>query len=135
MCHRFEKMAQSLRIEVPMNIQETALKIKGYTESLVRDWGLVAVVVLLGLVSFGLGRFSAFEDVRPPVSILAAPSEARPSGRYMGALLVASRTGSVYYYPWCSGAQTIAAANQVWFSSRADAERAGYRASKSCKGL
>jgi len=117
------------------SIQEWGLKIKGFGESAIGEWGLLSIVILVGIVSFGLGRLSALEDVRPPVSILSAPTEAKPLGRYPGGLFVASRSGSVYYYPWCSGAGNIALAKQVWFENAEAAKQAGYTPSKSCKGL
>lgn len=118
-----------------MNIQESWLKIKSLTDAAVGEWGLLALVLLVGIVSFGLGRFSALEDVRPPVAITEVPQETKPQGMYMGGLYVASRNGSVYYYPWCSGASNIAPQNQRWFASSQEAQKAGYHPSKSCKGL
>ncbi|MDP2648703.1 MAG: Ada metal-binding domain-containing protein [Patescibacteria group bacterium] len=118
-----------------MNIQEYKWKIKAAYEAAVGDWGLVVVVMLVGLISFGLGRLSAFEDVRPPVSIQKAPEQMKPRGAYLGALFVASRAGRVYYFPWCSGAANIAPANQRWFQSEEEARAAGYTPSKSCRGL
>lgn len=116
-------------------IQEYWLKIKDLGEAAIADWGLVALILLVGLGSFGLGRFSALEEAKPPVSVSTLASAGGPAGKYLGALYVASRSGSVYYYPWCSGAQNIAPANQVWFATAEDARHAGYRPSKSCKGL
>ncbi|MCR4325666.1 MAG: hypothetical protein NUV59_02570 [Patescibacteria group bacterium] len=118
-----------------VNIQEYSRKIKAAYEAAIGDWGLVAVVLLVGLISFGLGRFSALEDVRPPVAVQEMPSEMKPRGAYLGALLVASRSGRVYYFPWCTGAANIAPDNQIWFQSEKDARAAGYTPSKSCKGL
>ncbi len=94
-------------------IQEYWLKIKGLTETAIGDWGQIAIVLLVGLSSFGLGRFSALEEVKPVVSITQAASEGKPQGMYMGGLIVASRSGNSYYYPWCQGASKIAAGNQV----------------------
>ncbi len=116
-------------------IQETWQKIKPLLDAGIGDYGLFAVVFLIGIGSFGLGRLSALEEVRPPVALTQAPQEASPRGLYIGGLLVASRTGSVYYYPWCSGAQKILPQNQRWFESEAAAQKAGYAPSKACKGL
>lgn len=99
------------------------------------EWGLMAVVFLVALSSFGLGRLSALEEAKPSVSIRAAPKLQTPRGMYIGGLIVAARSGSAYYYPWCSGAAKIAAANRVWFPSEAAAREAGYAPAKNCKGL
>jgi hypothetical protein len=101
----------------------------------VGDWGLPVLVVLVGLGSFGLGRLSALEDNRPVVSIAQAASAGLPRALPLGGQFVASRTGTVYYFPWCGGAEQIPPDAQVWFTSQKAAERAGYRAAKNCKGL
>lgn len=117
------------------SIQEIWQEIKNWGEDAVTQWGLIAIIVLLGLGSFGLGRFSALEDVRPPVSIREGPLQANPHALALGGLVIASRSGSVYYYPWCSGASKISPANQRWFVTEKEAQAAGYRAAKNCKGL
>jgi hypothetical protein len=117
------------------SIQETWLKIKNWTDFAVGEWGLVLIVLLVALASFGLGRLSVLETVRPPVSVTEAPTEAQPRGMSIGGLIVASRTGSVYYFPWCTGASKILPQNQVWFASEEKARSAGYVPAKNCKGL
>ena len=117
------------------NIQELWNKIKLPLDGMLAEWGVVAIVLLVGIGSFGLGRFSALEDTRPPILIGQAAPLQKPAMLYMGAPYVASRSGSVYYYPWCAGAQKILPANQVWFAGEQEARQAGYRAAKGCKGL
>ena len=122
-------------IENMQNIQELRDKIKPLLDAALAEWGVVAIVILVGLISFGLGRFSASEDVQSPVSVGQASTLQKPAALFMGGLYVASRSGSVYYYPWCTGAQKILPANQVWFSTEDAAKRAGYSPAKGCKGL
>lgn len=117
------------------SIQEMRQEIKNWTGDAVGEWGLVAIVFLVALASFGLGRLSALESARPPVAITQAPVDVSPRAITLGGLVVAARTGSVYYYPWCSGAGNIASQNERWFKSEEEAERAGYRPAKNCKGL
>lgn len=50
-------------------------------------------------------------------------------------IVVASKTGEVYYLPTCASAKRITPEKLVTFASRAEAEAAGYRAAKNCKGL
>jgi hypothetical protein len=94
-----------------------------------------ALFMLVALASFGLGRLSALEDARPAVSIGSAPIATSPRAIALGGQFVASRTGTVYYYPWCSGAEHIDPQRQVWFVSEKAAQAAGYRPAKNCKGL
>lgn len=116
-------------------IQETWQKIKNIAEVVLRDWGLILVIFLGSFSSFGLGRLSATESARPPVSVSQAPMEGEPRGMAVGGLVVASKTGSVYHYPWCSGASKIKPENQLWFTTEDAAKAAGYSPSKNCEGL
>lgn len=115
-------------------IQEYYREIKALADVAVGEWGMLALLIVVGFGSFGLGRLSALEDARPPVSIRAAPASGL-SGLPLGGELIASRTGSVYYFPWCSGAEHIKPENQIWFASEKEAQSAGYSGAKSCKGL
>ncbi len=116
------------------NIQELWLKGKVALGRGVGEYGLFLAITLAILASFGLGRLSALVDARPLIEVRAAAAAAgeaiAPGGYY-----VASRTGSVYYFPWCAGAAQIAPQNERWFQSAEAAERAGYRPAKNCKGL
>jgi len=117
------------------NIPQGWQKIKSLVEVGIAEWGLILVIFLVAFASFGLGKLSATEAARPPVSIGKAPEEGEPRGMAVGGLFVASRTGSVYHYPWCGGASQIKTENQIWFKSKEAAQAAGYAPSKSCKGL
>ncbi len=116
-------------------LQDYWPKIKAFGEDAVAEWGLIFIVFLATISAFGLGRLSALEDARPPVSISYAAAAATPRTMVMGGMLVASKNGSTYYFPWCSGASKIAAQNQVWYPSEAAAQKAGLKAAKNCKGL
>ncbi len=117
------------------NIHESYQKIKVFGEGWVAEWGLIVIVFLVAFASFGLGKFSAFEDARPPVSIREASVASAFAAMAPGGLLVAARGGNTYYYPWCTGASKINAANKVWFDSEAAARKAGYAPAQNCKGL
>ncbi len=116
-------------------IQDIGMKIKGLGADLVHEWGLVIIVFLVALASFGLGRLSALETARPLVSVTQAPMAANQQAMAIGGLFVAARSGSVYYYPWCTGASKILPQNQKWFQSEEVARKAGYAPAKNCKGL
>lgn len=116
-------------------IQEWWLSCKGWGGQFIEDWGLFAVILVATLGSFGLGRLSALIEAKPVVSVALAASQKAPGSLVEGGLIVASRSGSVYYYPWCSGALKIAPSSQRWFQSEAAARAAGYAPAKNCKGL
>lgn len=115
------------------------------------DVMIVIVIILVGISSFGLGRLSVIEQKKEPVRIefnqsasaavgIETANDTIPAGQ-AGALLgdggkfVASKNSTVYHFPWCSGAKRIAEKNKIWFDSKEDAEKAGYRPAKNCKGL
>lgn len=105
------------------------------------------IVGVVGVISFGLGYLSrgsvevsavAIENAYPTPelalqggeSILGAVVVDEDRGQF-----VASRSGSKYHYPWCSGAKRIKEENKLWFATKEDAERAGYEPAKNCEGL
>ncbi len=124
------------------NIQERWLKIKAQGRrvgnAIVGEWGLFILVILAITAAFGLGRLSALMEPKGPISVqngaLAGISlqegETLIQGAYIG-----SKTGDLYYFPWCSGAQKIALSQRVWFASEVAAQKAGYRPAKNCKGM
>jgi len=120
---------------VGQRIQEYWGKIKAVLDQGLSEWGIFGIVVLVGLISFALGRLSALEEERPPISIQMAAQVASPQGVYLGGLVVASRNGNSYYFPWCGGAQNISAGNKIWFKSEKEAMAAGYSPAKNCRGL
>lgn len=103
----------------------------------VRDGIVVLLVLLVGVLSFILGRLSVGEGRKETAlsvvlneeALKAAPTGAIPGG------VVASKTGSKYHLPWCAGAQTIREENKVWFASAEEARRAGYAPAGNCKGI
>ena len=107
------------------------------------NYTLVLIVVLLGTISFGLCRLSAMKpqnasiiECNPALSTITEisgnPSElsTNQKGQY-----VASVNGSVYHFPWCSGAKQISEQNLIWFATKVEAQEAGYRPAANCKGL
>lgn len=48
---------------------------------------------------------------------------------------VASKNGTKYHLPTCSGAKRIKEENKIWFDSKTEAEQAGYEPAKNCKGI
>lgn len=122
---------QIIHLKVP-NIKSTAINM---LEIWLKDWGITFVVLLVALSSFGLGRLSALEDARPLISIGEAPKTTIGRVMPLGGQFVASHTGTVYYFPWCGGAQQIPVGEQVWFASENTAQKAGYAPAKNCKGL
>lgn len=128
-----------------------------------RDAILIGIAALIASGSFGLGVVAGREGgagetggkvvIEKPVAAEVLPaavgaasgaagemkatfaSNPAPSTTASGGQYVASKTGTKYYLPWCGTAKRIKDENKVWFSSKAEAESAGYEPAKNCKGL
>ena len=113
-----------------------------------------AVIILVAVISFGLGRLSKIREEKTPITIENASSMSDIDEKTNGAgimlehnsstisnfpssskIFVASRNGKKYYYAWCESANVIKEQNRVWFSTQAEAEKAGYQPAANCKGL
>ncbi len=132
---------------MPNTVSEIVAKYKG----VVAEWFLPITLILIGLTAFGLGRLSAMGDERSGLvirlpdgttqtaavyqatkSVASAPKA--PVGAGEGAY-VASKSGTKYYLPSCSGVSRIKEENKVWFVTIADALASGYTAAANCPGI
>jgi len=131
-----------------MNIAEYFRKSKNKLDDLTKsELYTIALIILIGFAGFGLGRLSLIEDNREQVRIefpeylsarvLNAQKTLDGSNTATTAqgLLVASKNGSKYHYPWCGGGKRISEKNKIWFDSVEDARKAGYTPAGNCKGL
>lgn len=102
------------------------------------------LIVVVGLASFGLGRLSVHQMITEETSVqleqnaqLLSPAIATSTTSSLpsGEGYVASKSGTKYHLPWCSGAQRIIESNKVWFATKVEAEAAGYSPASNCKGI
>lgn len=119
-----------------------------------RDYFYVAVVVLVALLGFGLGRLSKIEAKKTPITIEypdvegeTAQNDLKTGGNGQNgevvslgksassSPIVASKNGTKYYFAWCSGASRITAKNKVYFNTAELAEKAGFSKASNCPGL
>jgi hypothetical protein len=135
-----------------MSIQEISRKFKDlFLDS---ELFLAVLILLVAVVSFGLGRMSIVAEslnsdgqtakVRLTTALTpnqqttpsspSAPAEesvdVSANGNY-----VASKNGARYHLPWCPGAQQMNEENKIWFDTKEEAEIAGYTPAANCKGL
>jgi hypothetical protein len=137
-----------------MNIPEVIEEFKGQLRGIPDAYVTIAILVLVALTSFGLGRLSVLnaapESVRITVpqvtesdkrpaqvanTVRSSKSAAAASVGAESGEVVASKNGTKYHLPWCSGAKRISAVNKITFRSRQEAEKAGYSAAANCPGL
>jgi len=121
------------------NIKERIKKIKPCLPAgrlLENDLVIILAFLFIGLTAFGLGRLSALSERKTSVTIEQNTSANLSSAMSdIVSLFVASKNGTKYHYPWCSGAQSIKEENKVWFATKEEAEKAGYAPASNCKGL
>jgi len=116
---------------------------------------VIIVIILVAFVSFGMGRLSTIsaQEKTPivfseklPVSSENKPdsSQQEQQGAATNSLktnslksgsIVASKNGTKYHFPWCSGAQQMKEENKIWFNNEQEARKAGYEPASNCKGL
>ncbi|OGI74457.1 hypothetical protein A3D42_01200 [Candidatus Nomurabacteria bacterium RIFCSPHIGHO2_02_FULL_41_18] len=118
-------------------------KIKQFLDSPVsKDILTVIIVILVGLISFGLGRLSKqpkneglkIEYKGETADITANVS--RPvldTGKIATRAFFASNKGSKYYPVGCSAGKNLKEENRIYFNTRESAEIAGYELSTSCR--
>ncbi len=141
------------------SIKEFWGKIKARGGGILADRELfsAALIVVVGIASFGLGRLSVHEGrslavpeqepstfIRIPPGNEAVVSGSLPVSNEAPATTsavagekayVGSKNSTKYHLPWCSGAARIAEENKVWFASKEEAEAAGYTPAANCKGI
>jgi len=99
----------------------------------------VIVVLLVGLVSFGLGRESVMSGVSNNIQNQTAGIvfyEAPVTETVHEKLtVVASKSGTRYHLPSCPGAKQIKESNKISFASTEQARAAGYTPAANCPEL
>ena len=106
------------------------------------DLIIACIIFFTGLSGFGLGRLSVDLKPHPPFSVIQPINEQDSNKASSGVTadtaaandkkIVASRNGTAYYYPWCSGAKRIKEENKVWFLTKEAAEKAGLKLAGNC---
>lgn len=131
-------------------------KVKSFIEQNKSDIYVATLIFLVSLASFGLGRLSILWPEKEPITMTNVESQAlkatvesaeppptkkdslrssfgvSPSAKEK---YVASKNGTAYHYPWCPGALKIKEENKIWFKTKEEAEKAGYKPAGNCEGL
>jgi hypothetical protein len=110
---------------------EARLRFVGLERSLATDLFVALLFLTTGLICFGLGRISVLEIDSAGVSFQPQAEAAL----VVPATVIASKTGTKYHLPWCSGAISIKEGNKLVFENAAAARKAGYAPASNCKGI
>lgn len=99
---------------------------------------LTIAVALISITSFNLGKISANQQKKIPITITQPEStdslNTKPS-TLNAASVVASKASKskVYHFPWCAGASNIAEKNKITFASEVAAISANYTLASNCQ--
>ncbi len=114
------------------------------------DIFIIFLIVLTGMASFGLGKLSALEKQKIPISVLKTKEamyasvmsgvnnesvitkQVGETNSAANGLVLASKSGTKYYYPSCSGVSRIKEENKVWFSTVEEAVASGLSLAVNC---
>lgn len=109
-----------------------------------QDLFIIITIILVALISFGIGRLTApkTEPIqiknleKASVEDLIVPVQEQRSSEinYQGKV-VGSKNSDKYHLSDCPGAKQISEQNKVWFDSIEAAEKAGYKPAGNCPGL
>jgi len=134
-----------------MILTDLRVKIKHYVALLDRkDVYVTIIIVLTAVLAYMLGRLSILDTSSTPVTIenkagvfsliqttestIKSTATISNTSKNQG-MYVASKSSTKYHLPTCSGAQRITEANKIWFTSKAEAEKAGYTPAANCPGI
>jgi hypothetical protein len=115
-----------------MTIAELREKSKILAGRAPKDALILSILVFACTLSFGFGYLAGLDAARPGdvrLDITAAEAQMTEGA------VVASKSGTKYYLPSCTGVDRISGDNKVWFRSATDAAAAGYSPAANCDGL
>lgn len=134
-------------------LSEYIRKVKSLYQDNKSDLYIAALIFLVGMASFGLGRLSVLWPKKEPIQIIDSKSSELGelsklsngnklnSPNLLNSLnplkgkYVASKSGKAYHFPWCAGALKIKEENKIWFQTKEEAESRGYKPAGNCEGL
>ncbi len=98
-----------------------------------RDILIISILILVALLSFGLGYLAGKDTAngQGSLSVTTSPLVLTTNDT----VVVASKSGTRYYLGWCAGAERIAEENKVWFAGADLALASGYTPAANCAGL
>ena len=126
---------------------------------------LVAVIILIGLIGFGLGRLSsryqtaeldinstiantadlskviASESVSPTLNVASTQTKSDTATAAVSAVasdaikIIGNKNSKIYQREDCPGALKMSESNKVFFNSIEEAKGAGYKPAGNCPGL
>ena len=99
-------------------------------------------IVLIGIISFNLGKINSFQKTPLQVGDKAIiydavndsdkQQETSKQVKKLDLRVVVSKNSDKYHFSWCSSAKRIKEENKIWFNSEQEAIGAGYILAGNC---
>lgn len=145
-------------------LYDTYKKVNRWLEVNQKDLFLASIIILISIISFGLGRLSVIWPEKRPITITtnnptgpspralgqqptthnndeiqknlnSSPNNSNPPANNAKGKYVASKNSTFYHFPWCPGALKIKEENKIWFQTKEEAENRGYKPAGNCEEL
>jgi len=125
-------------LRIIMNI---LAKITEFVKRRQKDIFLGICMVLVAVIGFSLGRINSKTPAKTPAADIyqetaktpPVPTKTKPiQPKDLRVVASKSSTSKKYHFTWCPGAKKIKEANKLWFSTEADAQKAGYTIAGNC---
>lgn len=130
------------------SIDQVQSKIKALLHYIDKNEAYMAVsMIFVAISAYFIGRIEGIGESRPEIRVeqcaLAAASTysiktIQPVVAQVGTSsqkYVASKTGKKYHLADCIGAKSIADNRKIWFTTKVEAEKAGYTPAQNCKEI
>ncbi len=92
------------------------------------------ILIIVAVASFGLGRLSQYKtNLEENDDIAISYIDKQEIGNTKSRRYVSSKNGKLYYPINCGASNRILLENRIYFSTRNEAIKSGYKLSSSCK--
>jgi hypothetical protein len=125
-----------------MILTDISGKIKGIPDISPNIFAILAIILALSGGYFGYsiiegeyGREGSLRVISGGVATSSSATTGADESIEVKGKYVASRSGSFYYLPTCSGAKRIKEKNLIWLESREEAEARGLKPASGCQGM
>ena len=122
-----------------MSINHIISKIKHFRANIEENRVFMSLLIIfVAFASFGLGRLSLLEENHQGIKVINNNVEESTQTKIVNSSventgqIVASKNGTKYYFPNCSGVSRINKENIITFVSKEEAESAGYTLASGC---
>lgn len=97
-----------------------------------KEYFIIAILILVSVASFGLGRMSALENIQSEEVEFIIPKLSEIDTSSKGLNYFASINGTRYYPRGCKAGNRIKVENRMYFKTVSDAEKTGFSRAANC---